>query len=135
MIPIVELIRLEESIEKGTIGVLRVQKEVFCFTLEPPDKLNLRNVSNIPAQQYLCEKYNSHRFGPTYQVCNVPGRSAILFHGGNVKEHTEGCILLGRAIGSVGSRKGLIFSQQAFEGFIEKLEGAPTFHLTIREAY
>jgi len=33
----IEITRLETS-ESGTIGVLRIDKRIVCFTLEPPKK-------------------------------------------------------------------------------------------------
>lgn len=135
MIPILELIRLEESIDCGTFGVLRINKQVHCFTLEPPDLLNKRNISNIPPQQYICKEVLSPRFGLTYEIANVPDRTAILFHSGNTREHTEGCILLGRAVGLVGRKRGVVYSKQAFEGFMKAVNAHSELHLTIREEY
>jgi hypothetical protein len=37
--PIVELIRLEEHERYGTLGILRVNKRVYCATLEPQTNL------------------------------------------------------------------------------------------------
>ena len=65
---IVELIRLEENFDYGTFGALRINKEVFCVTLEPADLLNKQNVSSIPAQQYLCERYSSTKYPNTFQI-------------------------------------------------------------------
>lgn len=50
---IAELIRLEES-KYGTFAVLKLNKGIFCFSIEPPDNQNISNISSIPAQQYIC---------------------------------------------------------------------------------
>jgi hypothetical protein len=132
---IAELIRLEES-KCGTIGVLRLDKQVFAFTLEPPDYENQINKSSIPAQQYICERFNASRFGETFQVTKVPGRTSILFHAGNVVGHTQGCIILGERVGDLGHHKrALLNSGKTFERFMEKLEDHGEFHLTIIEHY
>ena len=131
---IAELIRLEES-EHGTIGVLKIDKEVFCVTLEPPDKENVRNVSSIPAQQYLCRPRQSEKFGKTFEVTNVPGRTDVLFHAGNVVTHTEGCILLGESVGKLKGQRAVLNSGNTFKSFMEKIGLGETFHLTIREVY
>ena len=55
MIPSIEIIRLEENHEHGTFGILRINKEIFCCTLEENDEENASNISSIPAQQYICE--------------------------------------------------------------------------------
>ncbi len=136
MKPICELIRLEEDETHGTLGVLKVQKEVFSFTLEPPDRLNERNRSSIPAQQYECRRISSPRFGETFEVTGVPGRTAILFHAGNAVSDTAGCILLGESVGKLRTdQRGILNSGTTFKRFIAAMTGHDRFHLTIREAY
>ena len=135
MYPVLEIIRLEENDPWGTIGVLKVQKEVFCFTLEPPDRLNLKGKSSIPAQQYTCQRYRSPKFGETFLVTNVPGRTYILFHTGNDYQDTSGCIILGTEVGYLKSTRAVLESKKAFHAFMARLEGYNTAHLTIREQY
>lgn len=131
---ILELIRLEES-EQGTIGVLKIDKEVFCWTLEPADRLNKSNESCIPIQQYLCRRVRSAKFGETFMVVDVPGRTNILFHKGNVEKDTLGCILLGQTVGKLKGQRAVLNSGNSFENFMLALSGASTFHLTIKTEY
>lgn len=56
----------------------------------------------IPAGEYQC---GLHGWGSepvkikrVWEVLNVPGRSAILFHAGNTDEDTRGCILVGMGV-------------------------------------
>jgi hypothetical protein len=130
---IVELIRLEDDSE-GTFGVLKINKEVFCVTLEPPDRLNKREKSCIPAQQYICNRYKSHAFGKTFIVENVPNRSGILFHAGNTKKDTAGCIILAQHFGKLRGFRAVLNSGKTFEEFMELMKD-DQFHLTIKEAY
>jgi len=132
---IVELIRLEENQRFGTFGILRVNKRVFCATLEPPDLENLRNKSSIPAQQYLCRRYSSEKHPTTFEVTNVPGRDRILFHPGNTVDDTAGCILLGQHFGKLREKRGVLNSGQTFRNFIGLMGAAQSFHLTIYEQY
>jgi hypothetical protein len=134
MTPVLELIRLEET-DAGTLGVLKVNKEVFCATLEPGDFENAENRSSIPAQQYLCRRVRSPRFGKTFQVVGVPGRSDILFHAGNTADDTAGCILLGEHFGKLSGHRAVLNSGKTFVQFVGMLEGNPYLHLTIREVY
>lgn len=134
MKPILEIIRLSET-DQGTFGVLRIQKEVFCVTLEPPDWLNSQSRSCIPAQQYLCRRVKSPKFGATFQVQDVPYRTAILFHAGNRVQDTEGCIILGQHFGKLTGDRAVLNSGNTFESFMEALEGHDEAHLTIREVY
>ena len=135
MLPIVELIRLEENDPWGTIGVLRIQKEVFCWTLEPPDRWNEKGKSNIPAQQYIAKRHVSPRFGETFMIVDVPGRDHILFHSGNTVEDTEGCIILGSEVGYIKTNRAVLESRKAFHTFMARMEGHNEFHLTIKEVY
>ena len=134
MIPVVEIIRLEESAQ-GTFGVLRIQKEVFCVTLEPPDMENAQDISSIPAQQYVCEKVNSPKYGETFEVKGVPGRDHVLFHAGNVVENTKGCILLAQYFGKLRGERAVLNSGQTFKDFMDALASYESFRLTIKEEY
>jgi len=135
---ILELIRLEEDTDHGTFGVLKINKAVFCVTLEPHDEENAPSVSSIPAQQYLCKRVVSPKFGETFEVMNVPNRSSILFHAGNVQGDTSGCILLGQHYGKLRAgeeHRGILNSGITMKDFMEKTRGLNVLHLTIREVY
>ena len=134
MIPILELIRLAET-DQGTLGVLRIQKEVFCVTLEPRDELNAPNISSIPAQQYICRRVQSPKFGETLEVTGVPGRSHVLFHPGCLVINTEGCILLAQYYGKLKGDRAILNSGATFKEFLDLLKGYDQAHLTIREVY
>lgn len=134
MIPILELIRLETSLE-GTFGVLKINKRIFCVTLELPNRLNLRNMSCIPEQQYICQKYLSPTYGDTYYVKNVPNRSTILFHPGNLIENTEGCILIAEYFGELKEQRAILNSRKVFKEFMVICESHLTLHLTICNNY
>ena len=133
--PIVELIRLENNHNYGTFGTLKIAKETFCVTLEPPDLLNERNVSCIPAGQYLCSRVNSPKFGNTFEVRHVPGRSNILFHAGNWVKNTEGCILLAQSYGKIHGDRAVLNSGSTFRNFLNEMREHYTFHLTITECF
>lgn len=135
MKPILELIRLEENETFGTFGVLRIQKGVFCVTLEPSDLLNAPNISNIPAQQYSIKRVTSPRFGETFQVMDVPGRTSVLFHAGNIVAHTQGCIILGQYFGKLKEDRAILNSGATFSAFMGIMAGHDVAHLTIKETY
>ena len=134
-IPVLEILRLEEHESFGTFGVLRINKNVFCVTLEPPDELNKTGKSSIPAQQYMCIKHKSPEFGKTFKVVNVPNRTDILFHPGNSSKSTEGCILLAQYFGKLKGNRAVLNSGDTFNHFMKIMENVGYFHLTIYEAY
>ena len=132
---IVEVIRLEEDTEHGTFGVLKINKKVFCCTLEPADNENAQNISSIPAQQYICKRYQSPRYKNTFQVTNVPDRTSVLFHAGNIIDHTQGCISLGQYFGKLRDNRAVLNSGATFKSFMGIMQGETEFHLTIKEEY
>ena len=132
---IVELVRLETDEKYGTFGVLKIEKEAFCVTLEPPDRFNEKNRSAIPTGQYLCEKYRSKRFGTTFMIRNVPGRSMVMFHPGNKVDDTEGCPLLAQYFGKLRGDRAVMNSGKTFREFMALMDLEHRFKLTISEAY
>lgn len=129
-----EIFRHETS-KQGTIGILTINKVVFCFTMEPPDRENERNISSIPTGQYICEPYFSQRHGQTFQVMDVHGRTFILFHAGNKVEDTEGCIMVGEAVAHIDNDRILLNSRATFKKFAEAVGVGNKFHLTVSECY
>ena len=128
-----ELIRLESS-QSGVFGALKIDKEVFCVTLEPPDYLNIRNFSCIPTGQYECQLWNSPKFGKTYLVMGVPDRASIVFHAGNTIADTEGCIIVGETWAKLKGDRAVLNSGKTFRELMIRLQDV-TIHLTIREEY
>jgi hypothetical protein len=117
-------------------------RDFTLYTCEEEWRDNERNESCIPAGTYICRRttYWKHNI-PTFEVCEVPDRSRILFHTGNTEEDSDGCILLGRSIGHLEviceetgkeTRKiGVTDSRVAFRLFMEELAGEDEFLLTI----
>ena len=130
MIERAELTRLETG-KDGTFGVLKLDGKVFCVTLELPDKDNAPNVSCIPEGLYTCKKVNSPHFGQTYEISNVPGRSHILFHPGNTKTDTHGCVLLGRFFGPCNNGRGILTSGATCRDFFSVAASVDEFELHI----
>jgi hypothetical protein len=128
----------------GVFGVLRMPGFV-CVTAEEQDLGNARNVSCIPAGTYPFKRTTYFKHGyPTYEVCDVPGRSRILIHPGNTEEDTDGCILLGLQPGKLrvkdedtGSREwkhGVLHSQKAFARFMQHMGAIQSTTITIQWA-
>lgn len=126
----VDLIRIVSN-DKGTIGILVINNELFCNTLELPWKNNERQISCIPAGTYTCKRWYSPSFGWTYLVLDVPNRSYIEFHTGNTIKDTKGCILLGKYSYTKGTYP-LVISGITFNNFILIMEEEPYFLLTIK---
>lgn len=121
--------------EFGTLGTLLRNGIPFCCTVEPPDKHNARNVSSIPAGQYTCRRYSSERYPDTFQVMNVPDRTKVLFHAGNTKADTAGCILLGQYWAKLLGNIATLNSGKTFKSFMGLMRDYKAFDLTIIEVY
>ncbi len=128
------IIRVEES-DQGTIGVMILDGEAFCCTLEPPDRDNKRDISCIPAGTYAAIRHNSPRFGDTFEITGVPNRSHVLFHAGNVVKHTKGCVLLGQYFGKLKGSRAVLNSGNTFRAFMDKAGTLGSFELEIKEAF
>ncbi len=97
------ILRRRRSGEQGTLGVLDVPGLPPIHVMEPPWRGNRRNRSCIPAGLYEVVPHLSPRHRRCLLVTQVPGRSHILFHAGNLggdvergwHTHTSGCLLPG----------------------------------------
>ena len=116
---------------EGTFGVLIDDTVPFAVTLEPPWRGNLPDVSCIRAGKYLCASLMSDRYGKTFEVVSVKGRTDILFHRGNVLDDTNGCILIGKTFGSLEGRSAILNSAIGFDEFLERYGNDDRFVLAI----
>jgi hypothetical protein len=75
-------------------------------------------------------------YGETFEVCNVFNRTSILFHVGNILQHTEGCILLGEHHGKLYSHeRAVLNSGNTFNRFMELLNDINEFHISVIECF
>lgn len=118
----------------GTPGVLLLNGDTpFALSLERPWLDNTVGKSCIPVGTYTCRRVQSPKFGNTFEVTSVPGRSAILFHKGNVDDDSHGCILVGEefAVWNDGSVS-IARSGYGFTEFLDRFALVDEFSLTVR---
>lgn len=127
------LVRLTKSPDSPTYGVLLNAGIPFALTLEDPWLENMPRVSCILPGSYKAVRHLSPRFGETFWVQDVPGRSEILFHRGNTQADTQGCILVGESFSHVLGETGITGSREGFAEFMRILEGKREFNLEIEE--
>jgi hypothetical protein len=116
--------------KRSTLGRLYVDGKLECWTLEdavrPGPKVP--GETAIPAGHYPVRLTYSPRFRRELPlVVGVPGFEGIRIHPGNTDVDTEGCILVGRSVGSDRVNE----SRLAFDALYPKLEQAARIHLTI----
>lgn len=129
---VLDLIRVGSS-NRGTFGVLRHGQVPFVLTLERPWQDNEQRVSCIPAGRYRCRRIRSPKFGTTYEICEVPNRTHVLFHAGNTIEDTQGCILVGEEFSGTWDKPMLVSSQRGFAELMTYLDGASEFDVVIHD--
>lgn len=80
-----------------TLGFIR-HKDFFCFTLEPGKAVGK---GCIPCGVYPIKWEWSEKFKTNlWELKDVPGRTEIKVHAGNMAGETIGCILLGTGFAS-----------------------------------
>lgn len=92
----------------GTLGAWRVflegrhdVPELEVYSAENPDRGNQPNVSCVPEGEYLLKRSTFHRGGyPCFQLFSpggseIPGRTLVKVHRGNVADDVQGCVVLG----------------------------------------
>lgn len=125
---IARLTRVATLPGEGTFGVLSLDGQPFCVTLEP------YHHQVIPAWSYLARPYDSPTFGDVYLLRDVTGRTYIELHPGNRDDHTKGCILLGEKYGKLRGDLAVLNSGATFRRFLQYMDGDPLL-LTIVDAF
>ena len=113
-----------------TQGILRTGGLAFAVTLELPWKDNEPEYSCIPLGTYTCRRVQSPRFGETFEITGVAGRSHVLFHKGNTTVDTKGCVLVGESYTdlAIGDSRG------GYGELMAKFAGVPAFTLDVLRA-
>lgn len=131
----VQLMRtLDTGIE--TTGKLYVNGDLIftCDTLERTYADNQRGISCIPAGRYICTKVPATEAIPYahISVTNVPNRSGIKIHKGNLYTHSKGCILLGRGWGDINKdgQMDILNSKNTFDQFLREMPQDFTLHIS-----
>ena len=131
----VTLVRTMSS-DHGMVGRLH-HRGWCCHTMEPPWRDNQPRRSCIPWGAYPCRWHRSPRYGWVYLVTEVPGRSHILIHPGNVggdreagyHTHTLGCLLLGHRAGHLVVRgrrqRAVLASRPTVREFFRRMHERP----------
>ena len=139
------VLRRDRSSDQGTLGVLVAHDLPPIHIMEPPWRDNRRNRSCIPVGVYDVLPHLSPRFKRCLLVTDVPERSHILFHAGNVggdvelglHTHTAGCLLPGLRRGRIEGRgrvqEAVISSRTAFRHLMTWAAGRP-FTLEVVDA-
>lgn len=107
-----------------TIGHLRLDNAVFCYTLEDCVRdMKIPHETAIPVGTYAVILNDSVRFKRRMPLLqNVPGFEGVRIHPGNTTEDTSGCIL----VGFNRQENTITGSRRAFESLMARMEAAVT---------
>lgn len=131
---VLRLARIELSAYATYGMLLDEENRQHGVTLELPWKDNAPDVSCIPAGTYTAERYFSPHHGyDVFRLTDVPNRSDVEMHIGNLAKDSLGCILLGSNFGLVGDQHGITGSQAAFAKFMNTMGGVDSFTLTVTD--
>lgn len=98
----------------GTYGELYLP-EFSCLTCERPWLANVPKVSCIPPGVYKLKPTLFRGELETLEIADVPGRSLIKIHKGNVPADVLGCIVLGNSWGWIRDTLAVLNSASTFE--------------------
>lgn len=94
--------------------------------------------ARIPPGEFKCVRGEHYLHGmttpfETFEVYGVLGHVGILFHWGNFNKDSEGCVLLGDRVRSIGQGPQMILnSKVTFEKFMALQQGLDTFELAVK---
>lgn len=86
---------------QGTFGIFSADNVPLCITCELPWLNNEDDTSCIPVGSYQVDRHLSAKFplGNTWEILDVPDRTAILIHAANDPAELSGCIAVGQYFG------------------------------------
>jgi len=120
----------------GSFGTMKFDHRPapFALSCEDPWLDNEPWVSCIPAGLYTCRRVDSPKFGDTFEICDVPNRTHILFHRGNTHHNTNGCVLVGEKYHFLEGIPSVAASGEGYAEFKAEVAGVDEFELEIRWA-
>jgi hypothetical protein len=129
------------SMPMGTFGTLHVGDQSW-FTVERPWLYNKPSVSCIPAGRYpltLGFFYSGDGVGgkpdyPAYELQGVPGRTLIKIHRANRASQVEGCIAVGKLLGSEAGQWAVLQSAIAYAEWMQAAAEAKVDALVVQWA-
>ena len=134
----IQIIRFKES-EQGTQGLLLINDCLFCYTLEMPWHNNEPFISCIPSGKYKCIPHKFKGRTKCFKLLNVPNRTNILIHPGNVagditkgyQSDVRGCIVIGRKWGKLDNQIAVLQSRWMMKQLVQETRWNE-FELTIK---
>ncbi len=105
-------------------GIMYAEGELFHI-LERPWLHNESNKSCICTGTYRAEylpRSTSGKYRSVFWLREVPERSGILMHNGNIVDHSKGCLIIGKRRGVLAGKRAVLNSKTALHEFVELMQ-------------
>ena len=109
-----------------TRSVVTLPSGVQIVTIERPWLGNRNNVSCYPEGEYVArwlQRSGSGKYRRVWHIVDVPGRTGILWHNGNLVRHSQGCAIVGSRAGELGGLPAVLGSKAALNIMRRELAG------------
>lgn len=107
---LVKVVR-EKAVGEALPSKIYLDDAFFCYGLE-------NDLYKVNPGRYGLYSQHSDKFGKNKLYVDVPGRSGILFHGGNTADQSRGCVLTGK------TRDGVTISGDVSDALLDRVNGA-----------
>lgn len=112
--------------------IVDAEENIVCVTLELPWRNNEHDVSCVPAGEYAAHRRPSERRGyEVFELDDLPPRTNVEMHIGNLPHDSLGCILIGARFEDINGQHGIADSRVAFAAWMHRNAGYDSITLTI----
>jgi hypothetical protein len=85
----------------------------------------------IPAGLALCTRTLYHRGNYATFEISVAGHSRVLFHKGNLEDHSEACVIVAESFGELKGKTAVLDSRGGFNEFMSLTAGLQQFYMNV----
>ena len=120
------VVLLRDYRKSCTLGAVILPSGKVIKTIERAWLNNQANISCYPEGRYIAkwlERSGSGKYKRVWHVINVPKRTGILWHIGNLVRHSLGCTLPGLTHGTLGGLPAVLSSGAGLNAMRRELEG------------
>lgn len=85
----------------------------------------------IPNGIFVCNRSFYHKGGyPTFEI-DVPGHTRVLFHKGNLEDHSEACVIVAESFGMLSGKTAVLDSAGGFNEFMSLTKDYESFQMEV----
>lgn len=85
----------------------------------------------IPAGVHRCRRSKYFKGGyDTYEI-EIAGHTRVLFHKGNLEQHSEACVIVAESFGTLSGQTAVLNSKGGFDEFMALANGVEEFDMEV----